>query len=50
MAAGDRALGLALQGGGKLYYDADGTGPSAPQLIATLSGAPALTASDITVI
>ena len=36
--------------GGGLYYDADGAGPGAAQLIATLQGAPTLTASDITVI
>jgi Ca2+-binding RTX toxin-like protein len=35
---------------GQLYYDADGSGAGAAQLIATLSGAPGLTASDIAVI
>jgi Ca2+-binding RTX toxin-like protein len=33
-----------------LYYDPDGSGPAAAQLVATLSGAPSLTATDITVI
>lgn len=32
---------------GKLYFDADGNGEAAAVLIATLAGAPALTASDI---
>ena len=32
---------------GELFYDADGSGASAAQLIATLEGAPALMASDI---
>ena len=35
---------------GELFYDADGSGPGAAQLIATLQGAPTLVASDITVI
>jgi Ca2+-binding RTX toxin-like protein len=35
---------------GQLYYDADGSGGGGAELIATLSGTPALTASDITVI
>jgi Ca2+-binding RTX toxin-like protein len=35
---------------GQLYYDADGSGGGASQLIATLSGAPGLTATDIAVI
>ena len=35
---------------GKLYYDADGSGSGAAQLIATLQGMPALTANDIAVI
>jgi Ca2+-binding RTX toxin-like protein len=35
---------------GQLYYDADGSGAGASQLIATLSGAPGLTATDIAVI
>lgn len=35
---------------GNLYYDADGSGAGTAQIIATLSGAPALAASDITVI
>jgi uncharacterized delta-60 repeat protein len=35
---------------GGLYYDADGSGPTAAELIATLSGAPALGASDIFVV
>jgi Ca2+-binding RTX toxin-like protein len=34
---------------GRLYFDADGFGPGAAQLIATLAGAPTLQASDITV-
>ena len=35
---------------GQLYYDADGSGAGASQLIATLSGAPGVTATDISVI
>ena len=35
---------------GQLYYDADGSGAGGSQLVATLGGAPGLTASDITVI
>jgi Ca2+-binding RTX toxin-like protein len=35
---------------GNLYYDADGSGAGASQLIVTISGHPALTATDITVI
>jgi Ca2+-binding RTX toxin-like protein len=35
---------------GQLWYDADGNGAGARQLIATLEGIPALTASDITII
>jgi Ca2+-binding RTX toxin-like protein len=35
---------------GQLYYDADGDGSGAAQLIATISGAPGLAASDIAVI
>jgi Ca2+-binding RTX toxin-like protein len=35
---------------GQLFYDADGNGPGAALLIATLQGAPALSATDITVI
>jgi Ca2+-binding RTX toxin-like protein len=35
---------------GNLYYDADGSGAGAAQILATLSGAPALAATDITVI
>ena len=35
---------------GELYYDADGNGIGAAQLIATISGAPGLAASDIAVI
>ena len=35
---------------GQLWYDADGSGSSAAQLIATLSGAPAFTATDIEVV
>ena len=35
---------------GDLYYDADGSGPGGAQLVATLANAPALAASDITVI
>src|SRR5256885_849188 len=34
---------------GDLYYDADGNGASAAQLIATLQGAPAMVAGDINV-
>ena len=34
---------------GQLFYDADGNGPGAAQLIATLDGAPALLATDINV-
>jgi Ca2+-binding RTX toxin-like protein len=35
---------------GQLFYDADGNGASVAQLIATLPGAPALAASDLTVV
>jgi Ca2+-binding RTX toxin-like protein len=35
---------------GQLYYDADGSGAGAAQLVATLDGAPSLAATDITVI
>lgn len=35
---------------GELYYDADGSGAGAAQLIATISGAPGLAANDISVI
>jgi Ca2+-binding RTX toxin-like protein len=35
---------------GELYYDADGNGAAAAQLIATLQGAPALATTDISVI
>jgi serralysin len=35
---------------GDLYYDADGSGAGAAQLIATFQGNPAITATDITVI
>ena len=35
---------------GSLYYDADGAGGAGAQLLLTLQGAPALSASDITVI
>ena len=35
---------------GRLYYDADGNGAGAAQLIATFQGAPAVAATDITVI
>ncbi len=35
---------------GSLYYDADGSGAGAAQLIATLFGNPALAATDIAVI
>jgi len=34
---------------GQLFYDADGSGAGAAQLVATLQGAPALTATDIVV-
>ena len=37
-------------GTGQLYYDDDGSGAHAAQLVATLEGAPSLAASDITVI
>jgi Ca2+-binding RTX toxin-like protein len=35
---------------GNLYYDADGSGTGAAQLIATLAGNPSITATDITVV
>jgi Ca2+-binding RTX toxin-like protein len=35
---------------GELYYDADGSGAGAAQLVATFQGAPAIAATDITVI
>ncbi|HEX7053982.1 MAG TPA: hypothetical protein VF211_08640 [Burkholderiales bacterium] len=35
---------------GRLWYDADGSGSSAAQLVATLQGAPALAASDIVIV
>src|SRR5438105_5631434 len=35
---------------GQLFYDADGSGPGAAQLIATLQGAPNIPATDINVI
>ena len=35
---------------GQLYYDADGSGGGGSQLVATLAGAPGLTASDITLV
>jgi Ca2+-binding RTX toxin-like protein len=35
---------------GQLFYDADGSGAGAAQLIATFLGNPAITATDITVI
>ena len=35
---------------GQLYYDADGSGSGAAQLVATLQGAPTISATDITVI
>ena len=35
---------------GQLYYDADGSGGDAGQLIATLANAPEFSATDITVI
>ena len=35
---------------GSLYYDADGSGSGAAQIVAVFQGAPAITASDITVI
>jgi Ca2+-binding RTX toxin-like protein len=35
---------------GSLYYDADGNAAGAAQLVATFAGAPAITATDITVI
>jgi Ca2+-binding RTX toxin-like protein len=35
---------------GQLYYDADGAGGGAGQLVATLANAPGLSASDITVV
>jgi hypothetical protein len=35
---------------GRLYYDADGNGAGAAQLVATIQGAPAVAATDIWVI
>jgi lysophospholipase L1-like esterase len=35
---------------GRLYWDVDGTGPAGRELIVTLSGAPALSASDILIL
>ena len=35
---------------GQLYYDADGSGSGAAQLIATISGNPTIAATDIAVI
>ena len=35
---------------GQLYYDADGSGAGGSQLVATLGGAPGLTAGDITIV
>ena len=35
---------------GQLFYDADGSGAGAAQLIATFQGAPAIAATDITVL
>jgi Ca2+-binding RTX toxin-like protein len=35
---------------GQLYYDADGSGGGAAQLVATFDGAPAVTATDVWVI
>ena len=35
---------------GSLYYDADGSGSGAAQLIATISGNPTIAATDIAVI
>jgi len=35
---------------GQLYYDADGSGAGAAQLLATLQGAPGVSATDISVI
>ena len=35
---------------GQLYYDADGSGSGGSQLVATLAGAPGLTAADITIV
>lgn len=46
--ANDRVIYNATNG--NLYYDADGSGAGASQLVATLNGAPALAATDITVI
>lgn len=48
----DRAAGSAAQlvydtGSGKLFFDADGTGSSAPSLIAILTGHPVLAAGDL---
>jgi len=34
---------------GALYYDADGAGGAAAQIVATLTGVPAVNASDVTV-
>ena len=36
--------------GGQLYYDADGNGSGAAQLVATVTGAPSVVATDIAVI
>ncbi len=44
----DRAVYNTSTGG--LYYDADGSGAGAAQLIATLSGSPAVAATDVMVI
>ncbi len=35
---------------GQLYYDADGSGAGGSQLVATLAGAPGLTAADMTIV
>ena len=35
---------------GQLYYDADGNGAGAPELVATLQGAPSIAATDLWVI
>ena len=37
-------------GSGQLYYDADGSGAGAAQLVATLQGAPGVAPTDIWVI
>ena len=45
-----RAVARLLYNTGSLYYDADGNGAGAAQIVATFQGNPALTATDITII